>query len=164
MPNKNYAEVMGHLGRNPETRITANGMSVTDLSVATSNNYKDRSGEWVEKPATWWKVSVWGELGDKVAVEFSKGDAVMVRGKVEARAWLSDSGEARVSHEITAREVFRPIYVSKAKDERDEQEPQEQRARPRAKASSRAKAVPDLAFFDEHSASLDGIEDSDVPF
>lgn len=142
MPNKNYAEVMGHLGKDPETRTTASGKSVTELSLATSNDYKGSDGNWIEKPATWWKVTIWGDLGDRASVEFSKGDAVMVRGKVEARAWLSDSGEARVSHELTAKEIFKPIYVSRAK-------PSE---------------VVAQELVDEHSLSLENIDDLDIPF
>ncbi|MCK9326610.1 MAG: single-stranded DNA-binding protein, partial [Bacteroidales bacterium] len=64
MPNRNQCEVMGHLGKDPETRTLQNGQTVTSFSIATSNDYKDKSsGEWQKKDATWWNCKAWGDLG-----------------------------------------------------------------------------------------------------
>ena len=62
MPNRNVVEIMGHLGRDPEVRALSNGAEVTSFSIATSNDYKDKSGEWVKKDATWWNCQAWGGL------------------------------------------------------------------------------------------------------
>jgi len=121
MPNRNVHEVMGHLGKDPELRITPTGKSVCRLSVATSNRTFDKkTKKWVSKNPDWHNVIVWGELAEKVAQEFSKGDAIMVRGKSRTREYKDKDGQKRRVTEIEAKEVLKPVYVSmtiKAKDE-----------------------------------------------
>ena len=121
MPNRNVHEVMGHLGKDPELRVTTTGKSVCRLSVATSNRTFDKkTKKWVDKDPDWHNVIVWGELAEKVAQEFSKGDAIMVRGKSRTREYKDKDGQKRRVTEIEAREIMKPVYVSmtiKAKDE-----------------------------------------------
>ena len=115
MPNRNIVEIMGHLGRDPETRTLNNGSEVTSFSLATSNDYKDKNGEWQKKDATWWSCQVWGGLGAEVVAEFSKGDAIMVRGKGGMREWTGKDGETKTTLEVRVNEVFRPIFERKEK-------------------------------------------------
>ena len=121
MPNRNVHEVMGHLGKDPELRVTTTGKSVCRLSVATSNRVFDKkTNKWIDKGADWHNVIVWGELAEKVAQEFSKGDAIMVRGKSRTREYKDKEGQKKRITEIEAREILKPVYVSmtiKAKDE-----------------------------------------------
>ena len=121
MPNRNLHEVMGHLGKDPELRITPTGKSVCRLSVATSNRIFDKkTNKWIDKGADWHNVIVWGELAEKVAQEFTKGDAIMVRGKSRTREYKDKEGQKRRVTEIEAKEILKPVYVLmtvKAKDE-----------------------------------------------
>ena len=121
MPNRNVHEVMGHLGKDPELRVTTTGKSVCRLSVATSNRTFDKkTKKWVSRDPDWHNVIVWGELAEKVAQEFSKGDAIMVRGKSRTREYKDKDGQKRRVTEIEAKEVLKPVYVSmtiRAKDE-----------------------------------------------
>jgi len=121
MPNRNVHEVMGHLGKDPELRVTPTGKSVCRLSVATSNRTFDKKTQkWVDKDPDWHNVIIWGELAEKVAQEFSKGDAIMVRGKSRTREYKDKEGQKRRVTEIEAKEILKPVYVSmtiKAKDE-----------------------------------------------
>lgn len=121
MPNRNVHEVMGHLGKDPELKITPTGKSVCRLSVATSNRTFDKkTKKWVSKDPDWHNVIVWGELAEKVSQEFSKGDAIMVRGKSKTREYKDKNGQKRRVTEIEAKEVLKPVYVSmtiRAKDE-----------------------------------------------
>ena len=121
MPNRNIHEVMGHLGKDPELRITPTGKSVCRFSVATSNRVYDKNTKkWVSKDPDWHNVVVWGELAEKVAQEFKKGDAIMVRGKSRTREYKDKEGQKKRITEIEAREIMKPVYVSmtiKAKDE-----------------------------------------------
>ena len=121
MPNRNLHEVMGHLGKDPELRITPTGKSVCRLSVATSNRTFDKkTKKWVSRDPDWHNVVVWGELAEKVAQEFKKGDAIMVRGKSKTRTYKDKDDQKKSITEIEAKEVLKPVYVSmtiKAKDE-----------------------------------------------
>ncbi len=112
MPNKNLHEVCGHVGRPPEVRVTSTGRTYCRFSVATNNNYP-KNGKWVEVPPSWHQVVIWGDLAELVAEEFKKGDAVMVRGKSHTRSFTKNGQKAWLT-ELTAFEVYRPIYVRKA--------------------------------------------------
>ena len=121
MPNRNLHEVMGHLGKDPELRVTPTGKSVCRLNIATSNRAFDKkTKKWVSRDPDWHNVIVWGELAEKVAQEFSKGDAIMVRGKSRTREYKDKEGQKKRITEIEAREILKPVYVSmtiRAKDE-----------------------------------------------
>ena len=121
MPNRNIHEVMGHLGKDPELRVTPTGKSVCRLNIATSNRTFDKKTQkWVDKDPDWHNVIIWGELAEKVAQEFKKGDAIMVRGKSRTREYKDKDGQKRRVTEIEAKEVLKPVYVSmiiRAKDE-----------------------------------------------
>ena len=122
MPNRNIHEVMGHLGKDPELRITPTGKSVCRLSVATSNRVFDKkTNKWIDKGADWHNVIVWGELAEKVAQEFSKGDAIMVRGKSRTREYKNKEGQKKRITEIEAREIMKPVYISMTEKVKDEE-------------------------------------------
>lgn len=146
MPSRSTTEIMGHLGRDPETRHTNSGSPVTSFSIAVSNDYKNKSGEWVEKDATWYNCQLWGSLGEQFAERFSKGSLVMVRGKIDLRKYTTQSGEERSSLDLKVFEVYEPVRERKDKGGTDEDE------RPRRKQSRQD---------DDFPAD---VEDSDIPF
>jgi len=113
-------EVMGHLGRDPELRYTPSNQPVCRFTVATSNDYKKGNG-WVKAQPSWHNVVVWGELASLVAERFHKGDAIMVRGKSRTRDYDAN-GEKRRITEITAFEVYIPVYPKKLRNQAGEQE------------------------------------------
>lgn len=124
MPNRNLHEVMGHLGKDPELRMTPTGKHVCRINVATSNDFFDRQAQkWIEQDPEWHNVIVWGELAERVAREFSKGDAIMVRGKSKTREYQDKDGQKKRITEIIAHEVYRPVYVSKKNNTVADEEP-----------------------------------------
>ncbi len=124
MPNRNMHEVMGHLGKDPELRMTPTGKQVCRLNIATSNGFMDKdSQKWVDKGADWHNVIIWDALAEKVAREFAKGDAIMVRGKSRTREYQDKDGVKKRITEIIAHEVYRPVYVSKKNNTVADEEP-----------------------------------------
>jgi len=119
MPNRNLHEIMGHIGRDPELRYTGAQKPVCTFSVATSNDFK-RNGEWVKNSPEWHNIVVWGELGELVSREFKKGDAIMVRGKSTTREYDAKGEKKRIT-EITAFEVYIPVYPKKPHEQTSEQ-------------------------------------------
>ena len=101
MPNLNKAQIMGHLGQDPETRYMPSGDAVTNISVATSEKWKDKvTGE--QKEATeWHRVVAFGRLAEIMAEYLKKGDAVYIEGSLRTRSWEKD-GIKRYSTEIKA--------------------------------------------------------------
>jgi len=124
MPNRNLHEVMGHLGKDPELRMTPTGKQVCRLNIATSNGFMDKNSQkWVDKGADWHNVIIWDALAEKVAREFGKGDAIMVRGKSRTREYQDKDGAKKRITEIVAHEVYRPVYVSKKNNVAVDEEP-----------------------------------------
>jgi len=96
----NQCNIIGNLGRDPETRTFQNGGKVCNLSVAVSEKWKDReTGERKEK-TQWINVSVFGPLADIAERYLSKGSKVFVSGKFTTRKWQDQSGQDRYSSEI----------------------------------------------------------------
>jgi len=124
MPNRNLHEVMGHLGKDPELRMTPTGKQVCRLNIATSNGFMDKNSQkWVDKGADWHNVIIWDALAEKVAREFGKGDAIMVRGKSRTREYQDKDGAKKRITEIVAHEVYRPVYLPKKNNMAVDEEP-----------------------------------------
>ena len=105
MPSKQIINILGHAGRDAEFKDVGNGL--TTFSVAVSDDYKDKSGEWV-KNTNWYTVNIWGDTGARFVGKILKGDKVDVTGKPNARAYMGKDGEPRAELVITAfsREVL----------------------------------------------------------
>lgn len=106
-------QIAGHLGRDPETRFTASGQKVTNLTVAT-NVRKAGKDETV-----WWRVTIWGERFDKMLPHFKKGSAVIVVGEMnKPEIWTDKEGRPQVNLELNAEIIrFSPFGKPDAKPE-----------------------------------------------
>ena len=97
--------VVGHLGRDPEMRYTADGTPVTSFSVATTRKWTNAEGEPQER-TTWFRVTAWRKLAETCNQYLTKGRLVLVEGDVDASAWSDKtSGEPRATIELRARIV-----------------------------------------------------------
>jgi single-strand DNA-binding protein len=95
-------QLVGNLGRDPEVRYTPNGRSVTEFSVAVNQSTKNQqTGEWVEA-TDWFRVTVWGERGERVAEQLRKGSRVLVDGRFRTREYETKDGRKGVSLEVSA--------------------------------------------------------------
>ena len=84
MPYYAQATVMGHVGKDAETKFLGNGKAITEFSVAVSEKRKD------EKVTSWFSVKVWGDLPDWKTRELTKGALVMVAGRLSVETWEKD--------------------------------------------------------------------------
>ncbi len=100
----NTVTVIGNVTRDPELRYLNSGTALASFGVAWNNRYKDRNGEQVED-TSFFDVTCWRDLADNVAESISKGDRVIVYGKLEQRSWETQDGEKRSKVEIVADEV-----------------------------------------------------------
>jgi single-strand DNA-binding protein len=97
MPNHASVTLAGHLGKNPETRTTPGGESVTSFSLATTVN-RNRETE----RTTWWNCSAWGKRGETIANYLHKGDPLLVTGEPSLRKYQTQDGRDGVSLEVNA--------------------------------------------------------------
>lgn len=104
---KNLVILIGHLGRDPETRSLDGGNEVTTLNLATTESYKDKSGEW-QKSTEWHRVVCWGQRSTQAA-KYQKADLLTIEGKLVTRKWKDKEGQERYTTEINANSL-RLIY------------------------------------------------------
>lgn len=105
MSSVNKVIILGNLGQDPESRNTNSGSAVTNISVATSEQWKDKnSGEKKEK-TTWHKVVFFGRLAEVAAQYLRKGSKVYVEGSIDVQKWQDQSGSDRYTTQIVAREM-----------------------------------------------------------
>jgi len=97
----NKVILIGNLGRDPEIRTTQDGTKLANLSVATSENWKDRnSGERREK-TEWHRVVIFNDRLAEVAEKYlRKGSKVYVEGQLQTRKWTDQSGQEKYTTEV----------------------------------------------------------------
>lgn len=98
----NRAILIGHLGKDPETRYATSGDAITNITLATSERWKDKaSGE--QKEATeWHRVVFFGKLAEIAGQYLKKGSQVYIEGSIKTRKWTDQSGQERYTTEIRA--------------------------------------------------------------
>ena len=101
MASVNKVIQIGNLGRDPETRYTADGAAITNITVATSRRYKDSSGQQQEE-TEWHKVAFFGRLAEIAGEYLKKGRPVYVEGRLRTRKWQDKEGQDRYTTEIVA--------------------------------------------------------------
>lgn len=156
MINLNRIEVIGNLTRDPEMRYTPNNQSVTSFAVATNRRYKDQAGNWVDSPAEFHDVVVWGQLGERCNQVLHKGERVYVSGRLQTRSWEAPDGQKKYKTEIVADSILGPDQVNKNLGGGAPMEEGEgAQTAPAAKKSAPKKAAP---------AGEDEINIEDIPF
>ncbi len=97
----NKVTLIGNLGRDPELRSTQDGMRIANLTIATSESWRDRvSGERKER-TEWHRVVIFNERLAEIAEKYlKKGAKVYVEGALQTRKWTDNSGQERYTTEI----------------------------------------------------------------
>jgi single-strand DNA-binding protein len=101
----NKVILVGNLGTDPETRYTASGSAITNISVATSESWRDKqSGEQQER-TEWHRIVFFNRLAEIAGEYLRKGSQVYVEGKLQTRKWQDKSGQDRYSTEVVGNEM-----------------------------------------------------------
>jgi single-strand DNA-binding protein len=100
----NKVILVGNLGKDPELRYTPSGAAVATFSLATSERYKDKSGEWVDK-TEWHNIVAWRNLAEICGKFLHKGKQVYIEGKIQTRSYDDRDGNKRYMTEIVAQRV-----------------------------------------------------------
>lgn len=101
----NTVTVSGNLTREPELRNLPSGQAVCSLRIAHNERYKDASGAWADR-AAYFDVTVWSGLGEWMGRNLSKGQKVVVSGRLRWREWDTPDGNKRQAVDITADSVI----------------------------------------------------------
>jgi len=101
----NKAIIVGNLGRDPEVRYSANGNAIANVTIATTESWKDRqSGERQEK-TEWHRVVFFSRLAEIAGEYLKKGSKVYIEGRLQTRKWEDRDGNERYTTEIVANEM-----------------------------------------------------------
>ncbi len=101
MSSLNKVMLIGNLGKDPEIRYTQDGSPVATFSLATSENWTDKSGTRQER-TEWHNIVAWGRLADLSKRFLAKGRQVYVEGRLRTREWNDKDGNKRRTTEIVA--------------------------------------------------------------
>lgn len=105
MGSVNKVILVGNLGADPELKYTPSNRPLCNLSVATNEVFKDKSGQRQEK-TEWHRVTVWGEQAESCSKYLAKGRSVYIEGRLQTRSWDDKTdGKKRYSTEIVAERV-----------------------------------------------------------
>ena len=103
----NKVILIGRLGRDPETRYMPNGDAITNFSLATDEQWRDRNGE-RQTRTEWHNVSLYGKLGEIANQYLRKGSQVFVEGKIQSRKYTGKDGIERMAYNIIGNEMKMP--------------------------------------------------------
>jgi len=104
MASLNRCDFIGRCGKDPEVRYTAGGTAVASVSIACSEKFKAKSGEWEEK-TEWVNLVFWGKLAEIVGEYVAKGKEIYVSGRMQTRKWQDKEGNDRYSTEIVCEKM-----------------------------------------------------------
>ena len=100
----NKIMLIGHLGGDVTARYTQSGTAVSNFSIATTERFKDKSGQ-QQEVTTWHRIVTWGRLAEICSEYLTKGSKVYIEGKLTEKKWTDQNGNERVSAEIVAHEM-----------------------------------------------------------
>jgi single-strand DNA-binding protein len=101
----NKVILVGNLGNDPETRYTQAGAAITNISVATSETWKDKQTGQPQERTEWHRVVFFNRLAEIAGEYLRKGSKVYVEGSLRTRKWQDQSGQDRYTTEVVASEM-----------------------------------------------------------
>ena len=149
MKGINKVILVGHLGNDPEVRYSASGAAIANISLATSESWKDKqTGERNER-TEWHRVVLFNRLGEIAGEYLRKGSLVYIEGKLQTRKWQDKDGQDRYSTEVVANEM--QMLGGKGEGSQNNQAPQQNNQPPQTANAPRTNSngTPAAGFDDD---------------
>ncbi len=106
MAGINKAIIVGRLGRDPEVRYTTDGRAISNFSIATSDEWKDKDTGEKKERTEWHRIVAFGKLGEICGEYLSKGRQIYIEGRIQTREWEDKEGNKRYTTEIVASQML----------------------------------------------------------
>jgi len=151
MAGINKVILVGNLGAKPEVKYASNGNAISNLSVATSESWTDKSTGQKQERTEWHRVSLFGKLAEIAGQYLDKGSKVYVEGKLQTRKWQDNNGQDRYTTEIVVSGFNGTLQMLDRRDDSSSNAPSEHVAE---KSQTESSITP---------VSKDEFED-DIPF
>ncbi len=144
----NKVILIGNLGKDPETRYMPSGGAVTNITLATSESWKDKNTGEAQERTEWHRVVFFNKLGEIAGEYLKKGSKIYVEGSLRTRKWQGQDGQDRYTTEIVGSEM--QMLDSKGGSASFDSAPQPQAQRPASRPQSApAASMPDNDFDDD---------------
>lgn len=165
MRGVNKVILVGACGQDPETKYAASGSAITNLSIATSESWKDKQTGQKQEKTEWHRVVFFNRLAEIAGEYLRKGSKVYIEGRLQTRKWQDQNGQDRYSTEIVANDM--QILSSKSDNAgqgapqpqgRPQPPPNQPQGQYRQQPSHRPQGQPQQCAPD-----MDGFDD-DIPF
>lgn len=105
MKGINKVIIVGHLGKDPEVRYSANGAAIANITIATSESWTDKQSGQKQERTEWHRVVLFNRLGEIAGEYLKKGSQVYIEGKLQTRKWQDNNGQDRYTTEIVANDM-----------------------------------------------------------
>lgn len=100
----NKITIVGNLGKDPELRYTPQGNAVCNISVATNEKRRDKTGD-MQDVTTWFRITLWGKQAENASKYLTKGSPVYVEGRLKVEEWSDRDGKTRYTLDVQATDM-----------------------------------------------------------
>lgn len=139
----NKVIIVGNLGQDPETKYTASGAAIANVSIATSEAWKDKQTGQAQERTEWHKIVFFNRLAEIAGEYLRKGSKVYIEGALRTRKWQDQQGQDRYTTEIVANEM----QMLDSRGEGQQAAPQSRQSRPAQQHA--APPPPEMDQFDD---------------
>lgn len=154
----NKVIIVGTLGNDPEVKYSASGSAIANLSVATSEQWKDKQTGEKKEQTEWHRVVIFGKLAEVAGEYLSKGSQVYIEGQLRTRKWTDRNGVDRYTTEIVIPQMCGVMQMLGGKrddsgqqqpHQQSGQQPQRQQQQPPKQQSQQGGNEPPMDFDDD---------------
>lgn len=160
MASVNKVILVGHLGKDPETRYMPNGDAITNATLATSESWKDKQTGEKKEQTEWHRLVFYRKLAEIAGQYLRKGSLIYIEGSLKTRKWQDKDGQDRYTTEITVNEMTMLGGRGDAGGGQSSGEPQQRQQQQRPQGNGGGQQQRQSA---PQSRGFDDIED-DIPF
>ena len=156
MSSVNKVILIGNLGKDPEMRYMPSGEAIANFSVATSENWTDKTSGDKKEQTEWHRVVFFGRTAEVIGQYVKKGSKIYVEGRLQTRKWQDKEGQDRYTTEVRG-DVMRMLDKrGESSGPMDQEPPSGESRRPAPAAKAGARTAPATSGFDDM--------DDDIPF
>lgn len=160
MAGVNKVIILGNVGKDPETRFLPNGGAVTNLTIATSESWKDKqTGEQKEK-TEWHRVVIFGKLAEIAGEYVKKGSKLYIEGALQTRKWTNQQGQDQYTTEIVLQGFGGVMQMLDGKSQGQQAAPQQQQQQPTQQLAQKRQQVQQQ----QQAAPMNVDFDDSIPF
>jgi single-strand DNA-binding protein len=160
MASVNKVILVGHLGKDPETRYMPNGDAITNATLATSESWKDKQTGEKKEQTEWHRLVFYRKLAEIAGQYLRKGSLIYIEGSLKTRKWQDKDGQDRYTTEITVNEMTMLGGRGDAGGGQSSGEPQQRQQQQRPQGNGGGQQQRQSA---PQSRGFDDLED-DIPF